>query len=450
MKKLVFLLTIMMVALFNQSCKPNLEIDGTVYGIVTDAHTGEPIVGCKVYLCRVIPECGVKRILPGGCYDTQDESPAEPMMRTTDEEGNFKFNFVPAGEYTIFAVADQYGQAGKDIQVCQEIVDNQATDAIVEVNFALEKVENDYTQPNDVLINLPQLGDSLYTICSEINANVASLFYSVKESLDTIQQIMKRRGFVKFYEEKESSSDYRQGTLFYSNGIQLNSTWFEEDKTNEISQLQENACVVAITYYKDGSSPMVFELSVAYILPLAPERDYMTLTKNFYDYYATTHPFQVGTNNQEVAQFFTWEADVVVDSEELSFSDYDVLFASALQAGIMSQEEYENEISMVRADGWHKDFLEQIEQPYLEVWEQIEALHAEKGYSVAGLFREKDYSSFFECQGTMVVEGYWYGFEKEQEGPMIIQKRTKRERTSKTHSLLERVLRLKNDQKLGS
>lgn len=50
MKKLVFLLTIMMVALFNQSCKPNLEIDGTVYGIVTDAHTGEPIVGCKVYL----------------------------------------------------------------------------------------------------------------------------------------------------------------------------------------------------------------------------------------------------------------------------------------------------------------------------------------------------------------------------------------------------------------
>jgi hypothetical protein len=50
----------------------------------------------------------------------------------------------------------------------------------------------------------------------------------------------------------------------------------------------------------------------------------------------------------------------------------------------------------------------------------------------------------------MVVEGYWYGFEKGQEGPMLIQKRTKRERTSKTHSLLERVLRLKNDQKLGS
>jgi hypothetical protein len=365
------------------------------------------------------------------------------MMRTTDEEGNFKFNFVPAGEYIIFAVADQYEQAGKNIQVCQEIVDNQATDAIVEVNFALEKVEDDYTQPNDVLINLPQLGDSLYTICFEINANVASLFYSVKESLDTIHQIMRSKGYVKFYEEKESSSDYRQGTLFYSNVIQINSTWFEEDMTNEISQLQENACVLAITYYKDGSYPMFFELAAAYILPVSPRRDYMILSTNLYDYYAATHPFQVGTNNQEVAQFFTWEADVAIESKELSFNDYDVLFATALQAGVMSQEEYEVELSMARADGWRKDFLEQIDQPYLEVWEQIEAVHADKGCSLALLELEKDYSSFFECHGARVVAGDWCGFEKEPEGPMTIQKRTKGERTNKAISMLERLSLLK-------
>jgi hypothetical protein len=120
-----------------------------------------------------------------------------------------------------------------------------------------------------------------------------------------------------------------------------------------------------------------------------------------------------------------------------------VLFAAALQAGVMSQEEYEVELSMARADGWRKDFLEQIDQPYLEVWEQIEAVHADKGCSLALLELEKDYSSFFECHGARVVAGDWCGFEKEPEGPMTIQKRTKGERTNKAISMLERLSLLK-------
>ena len=445
MKKCIYLLAIMMMAVLNQSCEPNLNIDGTIYGVVTDAATGEPIEGCVIYLPHDIPECGVgaKRILPGGCYDLYDVEPQKNRAQITDEEGRFRFNFVPVGEYMIAAVADGYNEAEKMINLRAETIEDGEDQAIIEVNFALEKAEEEPVQENDVLINLAELGDSLYTICSAINSNAASLFYSVKESLDTIHQIMRSKGYVKFYEEKESSSDYRQGTLFYSNGVQVNSTWFEEDMTNEISQLQENACVLAITYYKDGSSPMFFELAAAYILPVSPGRDYMILSTNLYDYYAATHPFQVGANNQEVAQFFTWDANVAIDSKELSFSDYDVLFAAALQAGVMSQEEYEVELSMARADGWHKEFLEQIGQPYLEVWEQIEAVHADKGCSLAGLELEKDYSSFFECHGARVVAGDWCGFEKEPEGPMTIQKRTKGERTNKAISMLERLSLLK-------
>ena len=445
MKKCIYLLAIMMMAVLNQSCEPNLHIDGTIYGVVTDAATGEPIEGCVIYLPHDIPECGVgaKRILPGGCYDLYDVEPQKNRAQITDEEGRFRFNFVPVGEYMIAAVADGYKVAEKMINLRAETIEDGEDQAIIEVNFALEKAEEEPAQQSDVLINLAELGDSLYTICSAINSNAASLFYSVKESLDTIHQIMRSKGYVKFYEEKESSSDYRQGTLFYSNGVQVNSTWFEEDMTNEISQLQENACVLAITYYKDGSSPMFFELAAAYILPVSPRRDYMILSTNLYDYYAATHPFQVGANNQEVAQFFTWDADVAIDSKELSFNDYDVLFAAALQAGFMSQEEYEVELSMARADGWHKDFLEQIDQPYLEVWEQIEAVHADKGCSLAGLELEKDYSSFFECHSARVVAGDWCGFEKEPEGPMTIHKRTKGERTNKAISMLERLSLLK-------
>ena len=438
MKKCIYLLAIMMMAVLNQSCEPNLHIDGTIYGVVTDAATGEPIEGCVIYLPHDIPECGVgaKRILPGGCYENR--------AQITDEEGRFRFNFVPVGEYVVYAVADGYNEAEKMINLRAETTGDGEGQAIIEVNFALEKAEEEPAQENDVLINLAELGDSLYTISAAINANAASLFYSVKESLDTIHQIMRSKGFVIFYEEKESSSDYRQGTLFYSNGIQINSSWFDEDMTNEISQLQENACVLAITYYKDESYPLFFELEAAYILPNTPERDYLTLSTNLYDYYAKTHSFLVSTTNQkEPSQFFTWWGDVSIGSEELSFNDYDVLFATALQAGVMSQEEYEVELSMARADGWRKDFLEQIDQPYLEVWEQIEALHAENGWNVAGFELENDYSLFFDCQGIRVVEGYWYGYEKELEAPMTIQKRTKCERTNKAISMLERLSLLK-------
>jgi hypothetical protein len=359
------------------------------------------------------------------------------MMQTTDEEGRYKFNFVSAGEYIVYALADGYVMAEKMIDLRAETVGDVEDQAIVEVNFALEKVEEEPTQQNDVLINLAELGDSLYTICSVINANAASSFYSVKESLDTIHQIMTRKGFVRFYEEANTSPKFQGGMLFYANGIQPNSSWFDEDMTSEISQLQENACILAIMYEKDVTNPMLIGLEAAYILPVTPEEDYMTLSKNLYDYYAATHPFQVGTNNQEVVQCYTWYADVTIGTDVLWFNDYDVLFASALQAGVMSPEEYEYEMSMAREDGWRKDFLERIEQPNFEVFEAIEGNHAEKGYSIAELVREKDYWSIFKCQGTMIVEGYWAGYELEYEPPMDIKTRIKRDITNKRKRILK-------------
>ena len=314
----------------------------------------------------------------------------------------------------------------------KENQDNVLRDTITPPNNPMDEkpIEPDSSQNHTVLINLAELGDSLNAIA----ANAAEV------SIAEIEAIMARRGYVKFHENKDNDADYYQGDLVFSIGVPIDSTWFGNDMTAEISQLQENACVLAITYYKDGSSPMLFEVEAAYILPVSPEKDYLTLSKDLYDYYAATHPFQVGTNNQEVAQCYTWWGDVVTDSEDLSFNDFDVLFAAALQAGVMSQEEYEVELSMARADGWHKDFLQQIEQPYLEVGEQIEALHAENGWNVAGFELENDYSLFFDCQGIRVVEGYWYGYENAPAAPMTIQKRTKRERTNNDRNFIHKLL----------
>lgn len=315
----------------------------------------------------------------------------------------------------------------------KENQDNVLRDTITPPNNPMDEkpIEPDSSQNHTVLINLAELGDTLYAL----GANAAEV------SIAEIDAIMARRGYVKFHEVKESYSYYQQGTLFYSNGLQINSSWFDEDMTNEISQLQENACVLAITCYKDGSYPMFFELNAAYILPLNPEANYLTLSKNFYDYYAKTHSFLVSTTNQkEPSQFFTWWGDVSIGSEELSFNDYDVLFAAALQAGVMSPEEYEIEMSMARADGWHNDFIKQIEQSYDMIWEEVEAVHAEKGYSGAGLMREDEYMMYFECNTGIIAEGYWYGYEKDPEPPMDIKTRAKRARTNNARNFIHKLL----------
>ena len=325
----------------------------------------------------------------------------------------------------------------------KENQDNVLRDTITPPNNPMNEkpTEPDSSQNHTVLINLAELGDSLNAIA----ANAAEV------SIAEIEAIMARRGYVKFYEDKENDADYYQGVLVFSIGVPIDSTWFGNDMTAEISKLQENACVLAIAYYKDESYPLFFELEAAYILPNTPERDYLTLSTNLYDYYAKTHSFLVSTTNQkEPSQFFTWWGDVSIGSEELSFNDYDVLFAAALQAGVMSQEEYEVELSMARADGWHNDFLKQIEQSYDMIWEEVEAVHAEKGYSGAGLMREDEYMMYFECNTGIIAEGYWYGYEKELDDPMTIQKRTKRERTNKAISMLERLSLLKNKVSMNS
>ena len=67
-------------------------------------------------------------------------------------------------------------------------------------------------------------------------------------------------------------------------------------------------------------------------------------------------------------------------------------------------------------------------------------LFAEKGWNVAGFELENDYSLFFDCQGIRVVEGYWYGYEKDPEPPMAIKARAKRERTNNARNFIHNLL----------
>ena len=100
MKKLMYVLAIVVMAVLVQSCEePNLDQRTYVSGVVRDASTGEPIVGAEVYLSRHTP---AERIAPRAA------EPVGPCMSLTDSLGKYEFTHLYFGTYNISAVADGY------------------------------------------------------------------------------------------------------------------------------------------------------------------------------------------------------------------------------------------------------------------------------------------------------------------------------------------------------
>ena len=101
MKKLLYVLAIVVMAVLVQSCEePNLDQRTYVSGVVRDASTGEPIVGAEVYLSRQTP---AERMVARDIYE-----PVRPSMTLTDSLGKYGFTHLYFGTYNISAVADGY------------------------------------------------------------------------------------------------------------------------------------------------------------------------------------------------------------------------------------------------------------------------------------------------------------------------------------------------------
>ena len=115
-----------------QSCEPvpNLDQKGTISGVVTDASTGEPIVGCEVYLSRQTP---AERII----NREPVSEPVGPSMVLTDSVGRYQFTKLYLGTYNIAVLADGY-LPSDNMEVL--LTDDNDADWI-EVNFQLVKAE---------------------------------------------------------------------------------------------------------------------------------------------------------------------------------------------------------------------------------------------------------------------------------------------------------------------
>lgn len=248
----------------------------------------------------------------------------------------------------------------------------------------------------NVLINLAELGENIDG-----------------KSMEEIETILSRKGFTRFYEWSYENRDYFNGMYVYSNGIQLDSTCFEKDMTSQLSLLEDNACVLLVDYFKEKDQTWV-ELAACYIFPNNLTKDYKTLSNNLYRYCSTNYSFKASTETpKELARGYMWSGDIYIDSEYNYYSSKDDEYNFALQSGWITQEEYNEEMAGI-GYGFRVDFVEQLNQPFDEVYEEFEAVDfTQNKFMYAGLLLSEGSDSFFEADGVMTAECYWVGHEPE-------------------------------------
>ena len=256
----------------------------------------------------------------------------------------------------------------------------------------------------NVLINLAELGD-------KING----------KNLEEIENIISRKGFIKCYEWSRAKEDDFIGTYVYANGIQIDSTWFGEDVTSKINLQEDNACILVVDYSKYNEEIQIV-LDACYILPNDPVKDYKTLSNNLYRYCSTNYSFKASTETpKELARGYMWSGDIYIDSKYNYYSSKDEEYNFALQSGWITQEEYNEEMAGI-GYGFRVDFVEQLNQPFDEVYEEFEAVDfTQNKFMYAGLLLSEGIDSFIKADGVMMVEGYWVGHEPET--PIETQKR---------------------------
>ena len=248
----------------------------------------------------------------------------------------------------------------------------------------------------NVLINLAELGENIDG-----------------KSMEEIEKIISRKGFTRFYEWSYENRDYFNGMYVYSNGIQLDSTCFEKDITSQLSLQEDNACVLLVDYFKEKDQTWV-ELAACYIFPNNLTKDYKTLSNNLYRYCSTNYSFKASTETpKELARGYMWSGDIYTDSTYRYYANDDELYQFALQAGWMTQEEY-NEVMAELGYEFRANFVEQLDQPLFEVYEEFEAVDfTQNKFMYAGLLLLEGSDSFFEIDGVMTAECYWVGHEPE-------------------------------------
>lgn len=254
----------------------------------------------------------------------------------------------------------------------------------------------------NVLINLAELGEQIDG-----------------KSVEEIEEFLSKKGFTQVYDWTYEGYDYFNTMRFYTKGIQLDTAWFYDeayDKIGSKARMQEeNACILLVDHFIEEDRVWV-ELGACYILPEDPIRDYKTLSNNLYRYCSANYPFKINKDTPKaIVQGYEWHGDVLdLNKEWYDCTNDDEYWGFALQAGLITQEEYDKKLGTPYKDGWRNEFLQKISEAYIEVVEEIKAANTDENrFCYTYLLMSDGDNSFIDVEGMMLAECYWVGVEPE-------------------------------------
>ena len=255
------------------------------------------------------------------------------------------------------------------------------------------------------------LGLLLFVSCEPITIgkkntliNVAELgleLYGTTEA--SMEKILKRKGFDKIYYENQGEWK----TAKYAMGVQLDSTMTEEQLSQKIEGLQNNATIILVSYRVRNELVYIQQLNAYYILPENMMANYKTLSNQLYKFHQEQFPFvQSKDDPGDFDGEFIWQGMVNLGEKYYLCSNDDVAVYQAYLLGIISKEEYDTwKSKKYDPNATREAFVSHIENA-LEVGEIYSGDNEKDGVSSSGMITTQK-NMDLNIETVPVVSVYW-------------------------------------------
>ena len=234
--------------------------------------------------------------------------------------------------------------------------------------------------------------------------NVAELGFELYGTTEAnMEKILKRTGFDKIY--YESRGEWK--TAKYAMGVQLDSTMTEEQISQKLEELQNNATIILVSYRVRNELVYIEQINAYYILPENTMENYKKLSNQLYTYHQNLFPFvQSKEDPDEFDSEFLWQGMIRLGETFYACDNDDVVVNQAYLLGIISKEEYDTwKANKYDPNATREAFVSQLESA-LEVGEIYGADNDEEGLSSSGLITTQK-TEDLDLEMVPVVSAYW-------------------------------------------
>lgn len=238
----------------------------------------------------------------------------------------------------------------------------------------------------NTLVNIAELGLDIYG--------------STEKDMD---KTITRKGFKKIYYEGGEEWKYAK----YAIGVQLDSTMTEEQISQKLEELQNNATIILVSYRVRNELVYIEQINAYYILPENTMENYKKLSNQLYTYHQNLFPFvQSKEDPDEFDSEFLWQGMIRLGETFYACDNDDVVVNQAYLFGIISQEEYDTwKAKKYDPNTTREAFVSQIENA-LEVGEIYSGDNEKDGVSSNGMITTQK-NMDLNIETVPIVSAYW-------------------------------------------